>query len=606
MLRKPHKDIASCQLHELPESLLRHVISFLPAKDAAAMSLVSRSFRHLAGAEDLWTGLLHKDFRLDENFAYISASDGGRLHREALRSPGTSPFLRSQEAATAHRLLPGRILPSGSRSPVSVHATTPRSPHNIASTPSFGSSVAAVSSPTGSRGGESRFKAYRSLFAKHVQVVGTETLAREQARGLVHSLRRRFILRRWLNVAQFGLGLPSGPILLFAWMLLLLLRTSGVAPNLPWAAVFAPLIAMPLLLVSCMGLGLVTRCLSIRALVAYERAKLLTLPTVIGPRADAEKAISKRPIIPSVWLDQHLGDKNTLAEYAFRVVRAGRSETLDEMPPVWHVIRWLVIATFILALVIAPIMDLAKLSGAVSVSWVAALTPTWIFLLLLPAVPYTGLLPCLRYLSGKRTFAVMFTVVGSIAGAQLALSAWVMDGADIAPAVVLIPMWIVTAAIGLTALAVFVISFCRRPRHWRRKRAVVGCGLLIVASVFLGSLLPALFAWQDGETEKLARAVLVPLLMLFASAAAGVLVFTYKEHRRAQMQAFRGLYSGVWSRTRHNITALMPGGHGAHTSLQALARDMEAATKGTWFAGLRVAGVRHIDAGLGEMMGVPV
>lgn len=598
MSRNHHKELGSSRLPDLPDNLLRLVVSFLSAKDAAALALVSRPFRDLAGAEDLWDGYLDRDFRLDGSLVFTEVTAAGRLHREALRSPLSSHFMRAGEAAAAHRLLPGRILSSGSRSPLSVRASTPRSPHNVGSSPSS----TAVSTPTGNRSGESRFKAYRSHFAKHAQVVGSEALARQQARGLVISLHRRFFLRRYLNLAQFGIGLPSGPILLFAWLLMLLLRTSGTTPNLPWGAVFAPLIAMPLLLLSCMGLGLLTRCRSVRALAAYERAKSLALPTV-QPRSNTEKAAVKRAVIPSIWVDQHLGDKGTLAEYAIRVLQGGREGALDsDMPPFWRVARWLVIVPFIMTLIIAPIVDLAKLSGAISVPWIAALTPTWIFLLLLPAVPYTGLLPFLRYLSDKRVFAVIFAIIGAVAGAQLALSALVMDGADIAPAIVMIPMWIVTTTIGLAALGICVFGFCRRPRNWLRKRAVLGCTLLVVSGVFLGSLLPALFAWQDGDTEKLSRSVLVPLLMLFAAAVVGMLLFTRKVHHRSLVQAFRGLYSLVWVKTHRNINSLMPGGHGSHRSMEGLAKDMEAATRGTWFAGLRVAGVRHIDAGLDEML----
>lgn len=567
----------SLQAHfvSLPDALLRNILGFLSARDVAALSLVDRQLRLLAGDEELWDSFLGRDFRL------VSSSVGAP--RFGLIGPDDEALEAADRLCTAPGSPRSPRSPRSAGSPLSASIRTPRSPQLLGAANIVGPSVRS-GAPSASR-----LQDYRAKFAKHAQVASHDQRVRHRARAHVIAVYNRFVLRRILDAAQFGCGMMLWPILIFLWLLLLLLRLTGWTPSLSWGAIFAPLIAMPVILVSCMGLGLLTRFLSVRATQEYEDAKILGNSTSGGATAP----LRLQPV-PSVWVAQHLGDKNNLADCAVQVLQ----HRLSLRGTCWVVARRLVIPLFIASLIIAPIVDLAKASDAISISWVAAFTPTWVFLLLLPATPYTGLMPCITSWGERRVFALLLTIVGVVAGSQLALSASAMDGKDIAPAVVMIPMWITAAALGTLACGMIGLALCRCRRPRDRRLAAMGCGLLTAVGGFLGSMLPALSAWQDGDMEKMARSLLVPLVLLFAAAAAGWLVVSNKMYLKARARAFRRVLDPTWLRSIKTARKMMPAGHGAHPTLIQLAANMEAATRGHGAAGMRVVGMPAVDDGM--------
>ncbi|KAI5648262.1 hypothetical protein M9H77_34267 [Catharanthus roseus] len=92
-------DDALDRVSELPESILHHILSFLPVKDAARTSILSKRW------EGVWDTLPYLDFYLDFFDTKISSTEGKRRHfQQLLESANKIILSRCQHIASIEKL----------------------------------------------------------------------------------------------------------------------------------------------------------------------------------------------------------------------------------------------------------------------------------------------------------------------------------------------------------------------------------------------------------------------------------------------------------------------------------------------------------------------
>jgi hypothetical protein len=209
---------------------------------------------------------------------------------------------------------------------------------------------------------------------EHAAAARARTQDVADARTNLAGLRRRYCLRRCLDLLQFGWGLAVPAFYLSAWLILLLARLVSSAP--PWAVAFAPLMALMLHPLVMAGLShLTVRC-------------------------------SRRAGHASACRGQEAGETDNWGDYARRAVTfdAGSARCNRARPMLF----WLSYA----CLLLVPVLVVLKLEQVISGPWPAVFVPLWLLMCpLLCALPWTGTCPSLVE-AGMRNRACAFISVG--------------------------------------------------------------------------------------------------------------------------------------------------------------------------------------------------
>jgi hypothetical protein len=196
------------------------------------------------------------------------------------------------------------------------------------------------------------------MFKEHAAAARARTQDVADARADLAGLRRRYCLRRCLDLLQFGWGLAVPAVYLTVWLILLLARLVSSAPS--WAVVFAPLMALTLHPLVMAGLShLTVRC-------------------------------SRGAANASACRGQEAGETDNWGDYARRAhaFDAGSARCNRARP----VLFWLSYA----CLLLVPVLVVLKLEGVITGPWPAVFVPLWLLMCpLLSALPWTGACPSL-------------------------------------------------------------------------------------------------------------------------------------------------------------------------------------------------------------------
>jgi hypothetical protein len=222
--------------------------------------------------------------------------------------------------------------------------------------------------------GTSALRRYMQLYAVHREEGRKYRKRRDDTVTDMEATKRRFRLRTWLDCVQFGCGLGFFLVYPVIWLALMFARTTGLAPDLSWGVVWAPIMAAIVHPLAMAAVGALTERWAVDA----------------DPR--------------SAWRDQELGEKYNLVHYAqqLKKYRNGNRCCRRSRPVMGCcTYSWLLLA---------PILLVLKLEGVISASWPVVFIPLWMLLPLTCCLPWMGVFPFADDGDGRRIMCGMLSV----------------------------------------------------------------------------------------------------------------------------------------------------------------------------------------------------
>jgi hypothetical protein len=447
--------------------------------------------------------------------------------------------------------------------------------------------------------GTSALRRYMQLYAVHREAGRKYRKRRDDTVTDMEATKRRFRLRTWLDCVQFGCGLGFFLVYPLIWLALLFVRTTGVAPNLSWGVVWAPIMAAIVHPLVMAAIGAVTERWAVNA--------------------DARSA----------WRDQELGEKYNLVHYAQQVkTYHNGNRCCRSSRPVMGccTYSWLLLA---------PILLVLKLDGVISASWPVVFIPLWMLLPLTCCLPWMGIFPFADDGDGRRIMCGMLSVRllvprdSGFADARRGRTAFALKpaadachicgshrhdsaadcdhptgssfvcpclqvlviffagtlgtvcallaGKDMRLLYALIPFWIFDGLLFCGACFAWVMGCCASSASDRKWFRVIGAVTTFVLVLALSGEIPAAIWWDQEDYQAVARALIAPALTLAVILSVAGCVGAGLLLVKARRKAFQQLYRSNWRNSDASVAASMPGGHAAAEVLRVIRANIDSA-----------------------------
>ena len=242
-LRVAEQQSAKRSLSGIDDDAKRIVVSFLVARDVLSLEACSRDWHGACRARDVWSRLVEVDFEL-------------ACPPPAAR--GTS--MRDAFARTSSRML-SSLMPATSGRPQSqtmsvLAAAITEHPYAVYKRYVLARRAARMSARERAREREAEtqvchcqaYVAFSGAFCALVLLPPPLQAVGKQTR-----------LRHCLDVVEYPVGLSCYGASVFVWLVLLTLKLNGTVPDLPWFAVFAPLVVQAALFALSVATGVARR-----------------------------------------------------------------------------------------------------------------------------------------------------------------------------------------------------------------------------------------------------------------------------------------------------------------------------------------------------------
>jgi F-box domain len=608
-------------IDDVPEDVFREILEYLSPKDVVALGLTSRTLAKAAFDPLTWAWLLQRDFQ--------APSQPMPLYRQPRQATpfsfGSSPLVMSpsppfSSSSATLALLNGPTSPNNHgpggmpRSPASASPASPlrsslrRPPSSVLISTLLAMEEArpatTVTTPVqtplrtwrsrtmstrgvreeegeGTKGGRSGhpMSEYVRLHNEHKQGAARRIRKTKAALQELQAIKRQYTLRVFLDVLQWGCGLGLYPWLLFAWLLLMYLKTSGTYPSLPWTAVWAPVIAAVLWPWMFAAIGAVTECFARRAADrATEKrsndpfSEPVDVTTIAGTGTSTTTDL--------IWVShggccygQDSGDEGSFVEYAQQVksYRTGKCVRKCRL-------RCCFFTLPMVCLLLSPIFILLKLEGVgffAETSYAVSLIPVWMFFLTWCCLPQGGAFPCLD--DGEARTMMFFTQACAtiVFAPVIAVTAAILDGANIRLIFALLPLFILDVLILGFLIFFALMSCCASSMSDRREARLATCVALTVLAFGLGAQVPASIYWEQGEKDKVAGALLIPAIFFMAIISCLWSGGSVALLRKTRKSSFKYLYTARWRTIDKDMTAGLPKGHGTSPALTSAVKALQ-------------------------------
>lgn len=97
---------------------------------------------------------------------------------------------------------------------------------------------------------------------------------------------------------------------------------------------------------------------------------------------------------------------------------------------------------------------------------------------------------------------------------------------------------------------------------------------LVFVGLGLGGMVPAAIYWDKEDFQAVARALLIPAILLATIASIGWCGLSFYLLHKSRTEAFRALYTQRWWNVQRAVAANMPAGHGVTAAMRAVRNDM--------------------------------
>lgn len=537
---------------------MRLVIGFLQPVDVLHLASTSTRFQGIARDPTVWGPLLERDFHLSTRsrlparaagvlttLRSISSSvlggRGGGLAGSAGRAGGAAavnPMAAPGAGAGANNAGVGSG--AGDLGTTSGKGYQTNSSDWGSSRSTRGLSTPSTATTASGSAGNDALQRYKRLYTQAIDKRKDRVREAGRVREQFANLKSRYSLRLALDCVQFGCGMALYPVYLLIWLCLMLARTTGAAPDMSWAAVFAPVIAAILhpCLFACIG-AVTERC---------------------SQNAGSSGACS----------GQSDGDeKGNFVAYAAAV-----KEWYDDRR--CKCCRFMLAAAIWIDLLLCPIFLILKLDGHIDCSWPVAMVPIWLLCGLAFLAPCSGLMPCVD--DGEDTCAAVGIVSLFVCYClpTLAVVAAMLAGRAIVLKFALIPLWVLDAFLLLGAAGAGIAACCARGD--RSDRAIftgMSLSMLVLGVVGTVSQIYAAIDWSVGDYEGVSKSLIIGGIVIVVAVCVAWCVLAVVLLKHARDSEFKGLYTRNWLRGDTAVAAAMPAGTAVGNVLRDLVRDVE-------------------------------